>query len=150
TRRTGRGTVIGLALVLLTAGLGRWLLLPPEAPPPLDQFVWPLAYWGALGVIGPAVIAASHRSARDRSDLSAAVRRSVLIARWIGAYLGYVLAGLLGMTLLVSLWAIGLLTILPAPVPLLLFAGVLLGALFASYTGARAQARSALAIAPID
>ncbi len=146
---TLRGYVIALALVLLITGILRWLLLPSPTPLVLDIVRLPLAAWMLLGLVGPAVIAAAHEGVRERTDLSAAVRRAALRAQWMGAYLGYVLGGLMGMLLLTALWLVGLLDGLPM-LPIMLVGVVLAGALFLSYAAARSQVRSALAIAPVE
>jgi hypothetical protein len=147
--RTLRGTLVALALGLLTAGVLRWLMQPPQARPALDALRPLLAAWALVGLAGPAVIAATHRGARTRADLSAAVRRAALRAQWMGAYLGYATSGIAGMAALASLWAMGLLASIPEA-NIVLFGAVLLGALFMSYTTARSQVRAALAISPVE
>lgn len=147
--RTLRGSMIALALVVLTVGVLRWLLLPPPAPHVLDTLRLPLAAWIFLGLVGPAVIATAHQGVRTRTDLSAAVRNAALRAQWAGAYLGYVLGGLMGMLLLIVLWLVGLLDGMAMPA-ITLIGALLLGALFLSYAAARSQVRAALAIAPVE
>lgn len=147
--RALRGLLLGWALVLLASGVARWLMAPASPAADLAALTGPLATWVGVGMIGPAIIAAAQRGARGRDDLSPAVRRASRYAQWGGAYLGYVLAGLLGLSLWVSLWALGVITALSGSLPLLLFVGVLLWALWFSYVIARSQWRSALAIAPI-
>jgi hypothetical protein len=147
--RTLRGTLIALALGLLTAGVLRWLMPPPQARPALDALRPLLAAWALVGLAGPAVIAAAHRGARARADLSATVRRAALRAQWMGAYLGYATSGIAGMAALASLWAMGLFASIPEA-DIVLFGAVLLGALFMSYTAARSQVRAALAISPVE
>jgi hypothetical protein len=147
TKRELRGGLVTLALALLTTAVLHWLLPPPPAPPQLDAFALPLAAWVLLGLAGPAIIAAAQRGIRDRADLSATVRRAALRAQWMGAYLGYTIAGVAGLAVLASLWATGLLALVPRAAPVLLGAA-LLAALFASYAAARSQMRSALALAP--
>lgn len=148
--RALRGLLVGWALVLLATGISRWLLAPAGAPADLAALIEPLAAWVGVGMVGPAVVAATQRGVRGRDDLPAGIRRSAQYAQWGGAYLGYVLAGLLGLSLWTSLWAVGALAALSAPLPLLLFIGVLLWALWWSYVIARSQWRSALAIAAVD
>jgi hypothetical protein len=145
-----RGSLIAWGTLLITVGVVRWLLTPVPPELELPALVNPLAAWVAVGLLGPALIAAGQRGAGGRDDLSARVRRDARRAQWIGAYLGYALAGLMGIAGLVSLWAVGMLALLPPVVTLLLFGGVLLATLFASYTISRSQWRSALAIAPVD
>ena len=148
--RTLRATFLAWALLLFAAGLARWLLVPADPLTDLAQLSEPLAVWVSVGLVGPAIIATAQRGLRGRDDLPLAVRRATRYAQWGGAYLGYTLAGLCGLMIWVSLWALGLLVLLPAPIPLLLFIGILLGALAFSYVIARSQWRSALVIAPVD
>lgn len=145
-----RGLLLAWALVLLAAAITRWLLTPASPRADLAALIAPLAAWIGVGIVGPAVIATAQRGARGRDDLAPAVRRAARYAQWGGAYLGYALAGLVGLSGWVSLWAIGVFAALPAPLPPLLFLGVLLRALGFSYVIARSQWRSALAIMPVD
>lgn len=149
TARTLRGSMVVLALLLFMIGSARWLLEPTRNAPNFDALLVPLEIWAGVGIVGPAIIAAAHRGVRDRSDLSAEVRRAARQAQWTGAYLGYALGGLIGLLLIAVLWMTGLLMVL-ASVGMLMFGIVLLGALFYSYVTARTQIRSALAIAPND
>ncbi len=148
--RTVRATFLAWALILFAAGLARWLLVPSDTLADLTQLSEPLAVWVGVGLVGPAIIATAQSGVREREDLPPAVRRAIRYAQWGGAYLGYTLAGLCGLMIWVSLWALGLLALIPAPLPLLLFVVMLLGALAFSYVIARSQWRSALAIAPVD
>lgn len=149
-QRTGRGGIATIALVLLAVGMVRWLLLPTPEPLHRETLLRVWVLWAELGLIGPAIIAAAYRGVRNRADLSAGVRRAARYAQWIGAYLGYVLSGLVGFTALAAIWLIGAFAFMSTMAALTLFAGMLLGGLFASYAAARAQVRSALAIAPLQ
>ncbi|MEI6777799.1 MAG: CHAT domain-containing protein [Chloroflexales bacterium] len=148
--RTFRGALLAWALVLLAGGVSRWLIGPISAGADLAALARPLGAWIGVGLVGPAIIATAQRGARGRDDLSLPVLRAARYAQWGGAYLGYALSGLLGLFGWVSLWALGLLALLPVPLPLVLFIGVLLGALGGSYVIARSQWRSCLSIAPVD
>lgn len=150
TARTLRGLFLAWGLVLLTGGIARWLLTPAALSADLAALTAPLAAWLGVGLVGPAIVATAQRGARGRDDLPAGVRRAARYAQWGGAYLGYALAGLLGLSVWVSLWALGLLAALPAALATFLFVGVLLWALWCSYVVARSQWRSALAVAPVD
>lgn len=147
-RRSLRGGIVVLALVAFTAGTLRWLLLPPSAPPALDQLALPLNAWTLLGILLPGIIAATHQGVRARHDLTAAERAAALRAQWMGAYLGYALGGLASMGLLMFLWIIGALAFIPPWSIAALLGGSALISSFLSYAAARSQVRSALAIAP--
>ena len=148
--RTFRGTVLAWALMLLAGGVSRWLLIPAGVGADLAALIGPLMAWVGVGLVGPAVIATAQRGANGRDDLALPIRRAARYAQWGGAYLGYALGGLLGLSVWVALWALGVLALLPAPLPILIFVGVLLWALAFSYVIARSQWRSALAIVPVD
>lgn len=148
--RTVRGTALAWALVLLAGCVTRWLLTPTGAGADLAALVLPLMAWVGVGFVGPAIIATAQRGASERDDLTLPIRRAARYAQWGGAYLGYALGGLLGLSVWVALWTLGVLAVLPAPLPILIFVGVLLWALAFSYVIARSQWRSALAIAPLD
>jgi hypothetical protein len=150
TSRSLRGAVVALALTMLTVGLLRWLLLPPAGRPTVEVLRGPLLLWAGVGLIGPAFIAAAHRGGRDRPDLDASVRAAARRARWLGAYLGFVVGGITGLGLLAALWVAGVVAVIPSPGPLLLFAAVLFGALFMSYVVTRSQVRAATALAPFE
>ena len=145
-RRSLRGGMMALALVLLTAGVLRWLMLPRSSVPNLGALATPLQAWALLGLAGPAVVAAAQRGVRDRDDLPAVVRRAALLAQWMGAYLGYALGGVAGLVVLLLLWVVGALQLVPPAGALLLTGAAMLGGLFASYAAARALVRSAVAI----
>jgi hypothetical protein len=149
-RRSLRGGLVAIALTLLTVSLLRWLFLPPPDAPDLGWLATPLQTWALLGVAGPAVVAAAHRGVRDREDLAPGVRRAALLGQWMGAYLGYALGGALILGLLALLWIVGALQFVPVGWMMLLTGIALLGGLFVSYAAARAQVRSALAIAPFE
>jgi hypothetical protein len=146
---TARGLIVAIGLLLVAVGIVRWMLIPATTLPSFEALRRPLQVWLLLGIIGPAVIAAAHRGATDASDLSSAVRSSVRRAQWIGAYLGYAVAGILTLGLFVMLWLVGIFERIEEPVPLLLFYALLLCPLFFSYAVTRSQARSALALAPM-
>jgi len=136
--------------VLLAGGVSRWLLGPISAGADLAALARPLGAWIGVGLVGPAIIATAQRGARGRDDLPLPMLRAARYAQWGGAYLGYALSGLLGLSGWISLWALGVLALLPTPLPLVIFVGVLLGALGFSYVIARSQWRSCLSIAPVD
>ncbi|MEI7768352.1 MAG: CHAT domain-containing protein [Chloroflexales bacterium] len=148
--RTFRGALLAWALVLLAGGVSRWLLGPISAGADLAALARPLGAWIGVGLVGPAIIATAQRGARGRDDLPLPMLRAARYAQWGGAYLGYALSGLLGLSGWISLWALGVLALLPTPLPLVIFVGVLLGALGFSYVIARSQWRSCLSIAPVD
>lgn len=148
--RTFRGALLAWVLILLTGGVSRWLIGPIGIGADLAALVRPLGAWIGVGLIGPAIIATAQRGTRGRDDLPIPVLRAARYAQWGGAYLGYALSGLFGLSGWVSLWALGLLALLPVPLPLVIFVGVLLGALGFSYVIARSQWRSCLSIAPVD
>ncbi len=148
--RTVRGMVLAWALLLLTVGIIRWLMLPIHGAPDLQQLVRPLAAWICAGLVVPALIASGQRGLQERHDLAPALRRAANASQWAGAYLGYAIGELLGMALWVSLWVLGIFDVLPNSVSLwALFAGMLLAA-GVSYVISRSQWRSALAIAPVN
>ena len=144
--RTLRGILVIWALVLLTVAFLRRILFPPSSSPALDLLAWPLLVWVGLGIIGPAIIAVTHRELRYRSDIQPPLRRAVRRAQWMGAYLGYAVGGILGLAVLASIGAAGGM-LLPPGWLYICFGLVIGGALMFSYATARSQARSALASA---
>lgn len=148
--RTVRGMVLAWALILLTVGLIRWLLLPIPCAPDLQQLVLPLAVWIGAGLLVPALIASGQRGLQERHDLAPALRRAAYASQWAGAYLGYALGGLLGMLLWVSMWVLGIFDLLPDIVRLWALGAAMFLAAGISYIISRSQWRSALAIAPVN
>jgi hypothetical protein len=151
TLRALRGLLIAWALTLFVLAIVRMLALLP-APPSVttDRLVLPLLAWCAVGVVGPAIIAATHRSIRYQPELTPLQRRMARNAQWIGAYLGYTVSGIVGLGGFVSLWVFGASALFPHPWPQICFGGLLAGSLVFSYVTARSQVRSALAIAVVD
>lgn len=149
-RRTVYGSVVAWGLSLITVGVVRWLLLPSKTIFNPEGLRLPLAAWTMVGLLGPALIATAQRGVRDRTDLDMQVRVAARRAQWIGAYLGYAAWGLVGLSGLISLWICGIVEWLPPSMVVVLFCGLLLGLLLASYTMSRAETRSALAIAPVN
>ena len=148
SRRALRAVVVALALALLAASTLRWIL-PASPAAELGSLILPLASWAALGIVGPAAIAATAQSVRDRDDLPATVRSAARIAQFVGAYLGYAVGGITCFGLLVALWVIGPLVFVPvALVPTLVYLAIL-GSLFVSYAAARSQALAAVAGATV-
>ncbi|HEU5014879.1 MAG TPA: CHAT domain-containing protein [Roseiflexaceae bacterium] len=147
-RRSLRGSVVILALVALTAGTLRWLLLPPSPLPALEHLALPLKAWALLGLAGPAIIAGAHQGVRTRRDLPISTRHAARRAQWMGAYLGYALGGVTCLVVLLFLWLIGALVFMPSWGVIGLVSSVILISLFLSYAAARSQVRSALAIMP--
>lgn len=148
--RAIRGAFLAWVLVLLAGGVARWFLAPASAGADLAALVRPLMAWIGVGLVGPAIIATTQRGARGRDDVPLPILRATRYAQWGGAYLGYALGGLIGLGIWISLWTLGVLALLPAPLTLGLFTGGLVGVLGFSYVIARSQWRSALAITPVD
>jgi hypothetical protein len=145
-----RALFIIWGLVLVVVGITRWVMAPTLLSADFEALKQPMLAWVLIGLIGPAVIALLQRGARDRVDLSAALRRAARRAQWGGAYLGYGLGGLVGLTGWISLWSLGLFAPPAASLSIICLIGALLLALGFSYVIARSQWQSALAIAPVD
>jgi hypothetical protein len=140
TLRALRGGVVAMTLLLLTSAAARAVLAPGE-PVSTEQLVAPLALWVSVGVVCPAVIAATHRGLRNRRDLSEVDRRRALYAQWVGAYTAFTLSAAFGLSALITLWTSGVLGLLAPAAQYAIFLAVLVSALMLSYTGARSQAR---------
>lgn len=149
-QRTLRGLLLAWVLVLLVASVSNWLLIPGPRYVSLGALVAPLAAWLSIGLVGPAVIAAGQRWGHRADGLTPELRRAATYAQWAGAYLGFALAGLVSVSLWISLWMLGVFVLLPPPLPLLCFGVGLFGALSFSYVTARSQRRSALTVTPVD
>lgn len=149
--RAMRGLLIAWALALLITAVMQSLLLLPTPPSVTAAIlVRPLLAWIAAGVVGPAIIAVTHRSIRYYPKASASQRRVARNAQWIGAYLGYTLSGIVGLAVLATLWVFGFIGLLPYPWPQFCFGSIVVASLMFSYVIARSQVRSALAIAVVD
>lgn len=149
-RRTVRSAFIVWAIVLLIAGVTRWLAHSGTQMLDPTGLRLPLQIWAYAGCIIPAVVAMMQHDARQRATLTLAVHRAVIYTQWTGAYLGYALGGLIGLLALATLWIVGVLAILPESLAWALFVGVVMGAFVSSYIISRSQARSARAIGPLN
>lgn len=130
-----RGGLVLVALVLIVSGVTHWLLLPPlPALFPPDQLQQMLVVSTAIGMICAPIMAATHRGVRRQRHLPPHVRRIALIWQWFSAFIGYGIAQALGLMLYVSLYWIGLLTLLPISIRLILFYGLIFAALLLTYT----------------
>ncbi|HEY1015281.1 MAG TPA: CHAT domain-containing protein, partial [Herpetosiphonaceae bacterium] len=142
--RVVRGSLVALALALLTCGLAYWLILPQVTLAHLrGLFARMRDLTIFVGVIGPAVIAAAY----PRVYRSTTLRREALLAQWSGAYLGYGTGQAMGF--LVALIGLALLGG-PAPgleIQLGIIVAVAGWALVWSYFGMRSQVRSVLILA---
>ncbi len=144
-----RGLGVLLSLVLLATSAFRWLAGIPNEPPAPDAMVTPLIIWTIMGVLCPFIIGATYRGARDRDDLPPDVRRATIVGQWVGAFLGYILGGVMGLGLLAITWILGVLAWRPW-LSWLLGGGVLLWAAFTSYAQSRMQEQSAFAVSEVD
>lgn len=149
-QRTVRAGMVALVLLLVLAGIMRWVMLP-AAPVPQASFLPPMTVWVSMGVLSPAIIAAAQRGVRKHTRLDASMRQKALLSQWAGAYLGYatwsticlgigavlVILDLAGLTATVS-FQIGFLV------------AAVLSSWLIAYMSARIQVKSALAIAPYN
>ncbi|NJP07804.1 MAG: CHAT domain-containing protein [Chloroflexaceae bacterium] len=143
-RRSIRGWLVFIVIMLFGTGFLRWLAPIPTSQPPSDSVIGFLQCWTIMSLLTPLVVGTCHRGARRRDDIAAPVRRAAIGNQWTGAFVGHTLAGVTGMTLLLAAWTIGLFEWLPwLFYPLCL--GLLLVAAFVSYASAKAQGQSAIA-----
>lgn len=85
-----RNGFIGLSLVLFVLALVYAFLLPPAS---INQvagaFATLLNLLTCLGIIAPAIIAATYRPFYQTQQLSARVKKRIILTQWAGSYLGY-------------------------------------------------------------
>ncbi|MBA3944202.1 MAG: CHAT domain-containing protein [Herpetosiphonaceae bacterium] len=111
SRRVLRGMLVVLGILLITGAILYAVVLPPPAAPSVgDQLFMAAQGWGLVGIVAPSVIAAAHRGTAYQRGKSGRVQRMLRTEQWLGAYLGYILGGLMGWTLLVAGYFLGLLT----------------------------------------
>ncbi|RRR70887.1 MAG: CHAT domain-containing protein [Candidatus Viridilinea halotolerans] len=149
-QRMLRGMVLLWALILLVGGISLWLLVPEGRKIPLTTPLQALRIWVGVGLTGPAIIAAGQRDVAQRAALDRKVRRAVRYAQWGGAYMGFALAGIVGLSLWVTLWLLGAFAWMPAAWAWFSFGIVLLAALGASYIISRSQQHSAMILTQVD
>lgn len=145
--RLFRSTIILWSLLLVVFGLARWIAVPDDMLRDVSGLASGLMIWLVVGVVAPMIIAATQKHASRTLSLTPEVRRSARYGQWMGAYMGYVITGIIGLLVLVSLWLMGMLLLLPTVVQATLLGAVLLLSVAGSYTISRSQWRVALAIA---
>lgn len=145
--RTIRTLSAAVALCLIVAAFTRWLFFPNtnriSAP---AQFPAILALWISAGLFCPAVVALLHRGVPRDLHLANDIRRAARILQWMGAYIGYLLGCATGGLLVGALYLFGIVSLIPSSLHIGFVIAVVLWALLCSYTGARIEARQAVAL----